>query len=817
MKTGKREERTGNRARSGQGNRWNCSLFRLICSLFPVPCSLLLFVALLLYGPRLAYDCGPYADQAFFTYSIHPDLPLDAYARGRLGILEFGYARSYLYVAYRYLSGLGLNAGEQSAVVALWNARMGNPLRPSDQKEASPLDQSIKQWLDAHGMVEATTPSEIEAFASAGNYQAYLNCTPDAFVTAAHTLDGLISRFGAAADGVKDWVDAQDQVFSNCQGGQGIPEALSATAPALLRADRAYQIAAANFYAGRFDEARQRFEAIAQDSSSPWRQIARLLAARSLIRQATLSIPEPGKVDAAKAGEAEQKLRQILADPGMSELHPAADRLLGFVELRLHPVERCRELAARLVTPNSAPTIAQDLWDYTVLLESYAGGDRSADEEARALSLSGNVDTLTAKGGTDDLTDWILTFRDHSPEALAHSLDRWQSTHSLPWLVAAISKAGAETPALPQLLAAADEIKPAWPGFETVTFHALRLRSGTGHSDAVRSRLDLILAKGRGAMPPSALNLFLALRMKVATSLDEWLKYAVRVPAAEGIDTEGRELPDTMFDGSNGSKTPRPRLDADATQVLNQMLPVNVLEQAARSKALPQDLRAQVALSAWVRASLLGKNRTADRWVRDVEEVLPQLSRDLEDYRQSPTPEALRFSAALTMLRNPGISPIVEGGVGRTTPVNRIDDFRDNWWCPLAPPAANPAAPDLTTPYYRTYAALALGPPLSMLYPAGKPSAPLFVNAAQKTAAAEEWKKLQEIDAGPDYLSRVVLEWAQGHVGDPRVPEALALAVRSTRYGCTDKQTSHWSKQAFLFLHQHYPTSEWATKTKYYF
>ena len=94
---------------------------------------------------------------------------------------------------------------------------------------------------------------------------------------------------------------------------------------------------------------------------------------------------------------------------------------------------------------------------------------------------------------------------------------------------------------------------------------------------------------------------------------------------------------------------------------------------------------------------------------------------------------------------------------------------------------------------------------------------PLFLNAAQEAAGAEEWKKLQAIGAGPNYMSRVVLEWAKSNPQDPRVPEALALAVRSTRYGCTDAATTQWSKQAFQFLHKHYPTSEWAKKTPYYF
>jgi hypothetical protein len=52
---------------------------------------------------------------------------------------------------------------------------------------------------------------------------------------------------------------------------------------------------------------------------------------------------------------------------------------------------------------------------------------------------------------------------------------------------------------------------------------------------------------------------------------------------------------------------------------------------------------------------------------------------------------------------------------------------------------------------------------------------------------------------------------------DERVPEALHLVVRSTRYGCTDAETTKWSEKAFRLLHEHYPKSVWTVKTKYYF
>jgi TolA-binding protein len=70
---------------------------------------------------------------------------------------------------------------------------------------------------------------------------------------------------------------------------------------------------------------------------------------------------------------------------------------------------------------------------------------------------------------------------------------------------------------------------------------------------------------------------------------------------------------------------------------------------------------------------------------------------------------------------------------------------------------------------------------------------------------------------GPNYLCSQVLAWTRAHPDDPRVPEALHLAVKSTRFGLTDDKTSDFSRRAFRLLHSRYPKSEWAAKTKYWF
>jgi hypothetical protein len=102
-----------------------------------------------------------------------------------------------------------------------------------------------------------------------------------------------------------------------------IPSALPADAVRWMKADRAYQIAAAEFYAGQFDAASADFLRIAGDRLSPWHGIASYLAARAPIREATI-------VDPAAAPAAQEQLRKVLADPDAAPWHEGA-RGLAFL------------------------------------------------------------------------------------------------------------------------------------------------------------------------------------------------------------------------------------------------------------------------------------------------------------------------------------------------------------------------------------------------------------------------------------------------------------------------------------------------------
>ncbi len=587
----------------------------------------IVMMAVLLCSTRPTLGCGPFSARAVFTYEKHPDLPLARFAAGELGVLEPTYARSYLVVAYRYFTGAGLDKEEQKSALALWDER----LQHYWENENNNAENWVKAWLEALNKVPgANAQAKPEVFRSEDRkdfYINYLNCPRDAFRNAADTLNKLIAKYGASSAEVKDFAATQQRVFAVCSEGKEIPEAAAPSASQTIKANRAYQIAAANFYAGNFDAAGQMFKAIAADGSSPFRQLAPYLVARTLIRKATLTT-EPGKVDNAALAEAQAQLEKILADKNQTALHQSARGLRNFVRFRLDPESRLRELAGDLMKKNAGASLKQDLLDYTRLLDRFTGEDEDSEKERTFAGLP-------KVGREDDLTDWVLTFQIQDGDALNYSLQKWEKTGATPWLVAALTKINADHPKAAALIGAAANLKSQSPATTSITYHLNRLMIESNRKDEARRRLDELLASSASSLPASALNRFLSLRMRVAANLNEFLRYSERNPSGVTYDEDGRELPMDKDEASDDVKvSPRIRVswDEDATRVLNEMMPLSVLKEAVLNKTLHSHLRRDLAIAVWVRAALLDDEATALVLVPAVESLAPELKQYLDAY-----------------------------------------------------------------------------------------------------------------------------------------------------------------------------------------
>lgn len=727
-------------------------------------------------------SCGPLVRTTVFTYRQYPAITQDRYVAGDLGVIFPTFWRKFLVVAYRYLEGAPLTGAEQKAFLGA----APTPAEPWIQAGNRWVARPVQLWLEARGRVEGAGEAERIEFhrkVPGSEWQVYLNCAFDAFATAARTLDARIAEFGPSHRGVRSWLRAQDAVFSNCGSGATMPGGPEPDLPPILQADRAYQRAAALFYSEQFAEAAEAFGQIAGDESSPWRDIAPYLKARCWIRQATLD-PRPGHVNGEALSRAAGELRQVLQDDGRREIHGPAKRLLDYVRARLEPGNRLAEVATEVSSATDDTVgFAARLIDFQYLMDRGAG-----NEEA-------------ARSGSD-LVDWIVTFQNQSPESLAHAIERWKASNSTAWLVAALVQVKAGHTDAAALIGAAERLEAASPAFPTAAYHRVRLLVEAAKRDQARETLDRLLPQLEDAAPPAAVNLFYGQRMELARNLDEFLRYAPRQPIALQWDALGEQASEPVK-----SEEPGQRLDSDSIEVFNRGLPLRLLAEASRSEFLPESVRACLAQTTWVRAILLDQWDVAEKLAPELRRQFPALADTLKSVLSAGA-EDRRFAAAWLLLRHPGLKPYLLSSISRRQGIDEIDNLRDNWWCSFRLEERLDGVPIFR--YWRSSNPRA--------EPASPPTAPPdFLSPGDRGHLEEEWERLLGLDTAPNYLGRIVCEFAAKNPEDPRVPEALHLAVKATRYGCTDANTARYSRQAFRLLHQRYSDTEWAKRTPYWF
>jgi len=496
------------------------------------PTPLLLSLGLVLTGtfPRPAFSCSESSSASFVSRKM-PDLPLPGFAQGRLGVPQPSWARSYLVVVFRHLSGLGLDEEAQREAVTLWRNRLG--LEWTESPETA-----MQAWLQARLRVMDEAPEPIRPWGRS-DWSAYANCTADAFRTAAATMERKVSE-DPSCQRATQWVLAQDVVFSNCSGTTAwIPPALAPGSSAVDRADRDWQIAAATFYAGDHDGARDLFLAIGRDRSSPWRELAPYLAARCLIRKGFLSEGRPDPEPLARAYEELSGLEKGAA-PGLAA---AMRRHLALLARNLSPKERIGPAADALLVEGPGSRFGENLDIYTRLLDDVFGEYPATVPEE-----------------SDELTRWIMAFGQEDPNRQQENVARWRERKSLPWLAIVSRQASWGDAEAAEILDALSGVSPGSPGEAYFMFHRIRLLAEAGENAAARELLDAWPDEPDFAGWTSC-NQMRGLRGGLARTLDEFLAAA---PRFAGDETGPRAIP---------------ALEADTVETLNRWFPLRRLQE----------------------------------------------------------------------------------------------------------------------------------------------------------------------------------------------------------------------------------------------
>jgi len=756
----------------------------------------------------IANACAPEFVVAVFSFRKHPDLPRTEFIDGRLGVLQPTFARSYWVIAYRYLKGIGLTPGEREQARSYYGDRAGGQWSRS-QADVSGADWFAK-WRAARERIRRPPAPKVSP-TTKGQYlyqpeshDFALNCASDAFRNALRTLEDRRIRFGERSAAFQSWLSTQDIVFGNCDAEKpSIPPNAPANAPLLIRQDRAYQIAAANFYAGQYEAALAGFRAIADDPNSPWSLISRYLVARTILRM----MPEKDP-PAAMVSDLKTAADVILKDARYQPVQGMTLNLITRAEVRQRDEDYFRSLARLLSSRHQENGLREELWNYTDLYDSVIVG-HDLNNLPYFVDQSKPPELLDKSRFRDaDLTDWIFTIQSHDISDAAYAISKWRSTKSDTWLLAALIRSNGKQAAKEQLIAASEALGPDSPGYLTAAFHRNRLRIETGEKAEARHELDRVLASVALKGLPSSVNLFRHLRMLASPDFHDFVAFAVRKPVLLTTTEDEGEFPSAGTTWLTRELAPfraqESRLDRDSTWILNHKTPFRMLEETALDGEMPPDLHRELLLTAFARGLMLN---------RDLTEITKALAASDPSFTAYATPlleaasnEDRRFSAAFLILHHPEARPYLASGIPRQTAPGKIDNYRDNWWCAM----------DLDTPLdsraniERFFGEDPIDSPANHDIPG-------FLSGKISSGAQGEFSRLWESGNATDFLGSIVLAYSKGHRNDPRVPEALHLVVKSGRYGCQGRETWRTIRSAFRELHLRYPQSPWAAKTPVWF
>jgi hypothetical protein len=766
-----------------------------------------------------AHTCGPDWPEAVFIKKHGPDAPYDAFVRGRLGVPQTGYRTRHLVIIYRYLSGLPLSSKEQSAAVKA-NDRF-NSTWDTDQQNPSLEHAGFLAWIDARkgfGSVDGFIPQNPFGTESGWQFDSYFeNCLDDAFSNAARTLRAREAAYGSSSAEVVEWVRGQDAVFRNCDKQKLSLAALPASASQWLRYDRTYQQAAALLYQGNFDEALSAFSAIAADPHSPWSTLSRYLVGRVMVTRAVeledyypppgieqSKVPSPDQRRANYLGQLRAARAELLAmrgEPRMQPLVHAIDAMVDRVNARLEPERQVRILALRLTASAPDPNFYQDVLDLSFLMS-----DDGPNVNDAALSTRPGTDvtapTNTGERRAADMVTWIKALRAGDESAI---LQHWNSSHTSPWLLAALTFAKPGDPTAPELLQAAAKVSRDEPAYPALMYHRLRLLpSGT----PTRDELLAVLAQLSANESVSTHNLFAELNARSAPDLQTWLRQAARTPAAEATYGEEDAFDNKLTPqpcGPSLRNAATPLFAPDVATVLNTRLPLRLLAEAAESPILPPNLRIQVAQATWTRAVLLDQSDVAARLSPILIHCNANWEPVLSTYNRAKSSEDRKAAALFALMRFPSTEPNVREGNYRFDGFAAYSYYRDNWWCFTIPPTQRGQGS-----WREQYDDDAGWGFTSIAHP-DVPD-PAFLTPADRAVAAKEITALRSIPKASDYLPAEAFAWQRAHPRDPRSPELLGQAFRIVRNACAGKASTETEHRLFLTLHREYPTNHWTLR-----
>ena len=683
--------------------------------------------------------------------------------------------------------------------------------------------------------------------------ESYGDCRTD---YAMKTYRERSARLGAGHRYVGQWLRAQRAVFSACNGWNAkerkidpLPPPIALADPELdrlQRADRAYQAASQLFYLMKMREARAAFAAIAAARGPHQSASAFMIAAID-----AGSRPDqfkPGDVQPGAIAEA----KGLLVSPKTAGMRSEAHGLIGW-------------LGATADTPETrAAQVAVTLDALHLPLATIRSDPQAADRYHRA------ADDLPKLWTPFDNSDWWLTgaipkgYFGSLAMSEAANKDRLAAFQLVPGPCRSMSCYSSGYKFQDFVRARVEDSakagdKDAWRVADA------QLSGSYEHGDNW-AEIDRLIGRVQRSPTDHDVALLMLLtdqqlywafegvgedrwradRLRGAALMERWpwpdsnwflQRYgeSLRTLAGGGFIDEARALRDRVgprlekdHSGVPGELLMLLAEDRDhfvdamvkygpATSPLIDRLPTAGLQMLAQDSRVAQRDRARFARIAWTRAYLIEK-----RIPGDLDRLMRALNPEIASAWQSKVGARTRDHALLLdVLRTPSMNlrsasrgDANYDGTEEYKPAE-IDVYQhslNNWWC-------GPLAVDFAE---RDESALNSALSSDPTAPAGRATAEhlLAQSWLWQSLDPKERAALGTHPMAPKILAEAAVAWGQR--ANPKHPdgadEALALAVRATRYGC-QFQGGHgrWSKAAWDTLHQRFPDSDAAKRTRWWF
>jgi hypothetical protein len=265
-------------------------------------------------------------------------------------------------------------------------------------------------------------------------------------------------------------------------------------------------------------------------------------------------------------------------------------------------------------------------------------------------------------------------------------------------------------------------------------------------------------------------------------------------------------------------------------------LPAKELRAMAKNEALftPEE-RALFVRTAWTR--LYARGSTPEKsFTEELHALNPQVKAVADKVAQDYPKAKEANRRLLTILRTPRMGilvnapgvwePITMTGGGEVTALDSFDHNDKNWWCPFEPDRQLGGLRDdldsLTGTRRAQWSAKQLEPVVEADAAAALAMKRESVLKAHPVVKSVSWKEIQALSAvlsAPKLVATQATRWGKSAAkNDTAAAEALALAVRTTRYGCNwHGGHGSYSKAAYEVLHQKFGTTTWATQTPFWF